>query len=50
MSMKRQGGPGRTDEHKLCTDSDFVLLSEHDVIRGEVSMDNPLLFVQISQC
>ena len=39
---------------KLCswwlTDGDLVSFSQHDVIGGEVSMDDALLFVQVTQC
>lgn len=32
------------------TDGDFVVLAQHDVVRGQVSVKDPLLFVQIPQC
>lgn len=42
----------RLDTH-IClrlTDGDFVVLTQHDVVRGQISVKDPLLFVQIPQC
>lgn len=32
------------------TDSDFVLLPQHDVARRQVAVDDPLFLVQVAQC
>lgn len=31
------------------TDGDFIVLSQHDVVGGQVTVDDPLLLVQIPQ-
>ena len=49
MLVVHQGVSVTGEKGEVClTDGDFVVLSQHDVVGREVSVDNALLLVQVT--